>query len=52
MLNVLNRRELVIAVDNSGSTTISGSPIVEDANGGIFNGIFTATVIDANTFTY
>ena len=52
LLNVLNRRELVIAVDNSGSTTISGSPIVEDANGGIFKGIFTATVIDANTFTY
>ena len=52
IVRVVNRRELIIAVDDSGSTTISGSPIVEDANGGIFNGIFQAYNVTTNTFDY
>ena len=52
LLSVSNRRKVIIAVDASGPTTISGSPIVEDANGGIFNGLYAATVITPTTFSY
>jgi len=52
LISVVNRRKLIIAVDDSGPTTISGSPIVEDANGGIFNGLYAATVISPTVFTY
>ncbi|MCK5127640.1 MAG: hypothetical protein KAR42_15390 [candidate division Zixibacteria bacterium] len=52
LINVANRRKLTIAVDDSGSTTISGSPIVEDANGGIFNGFHQAVNITTTTFEY
>lgn len=52
LINVTNRRKLIIAVDDSGSTTISGSPIVENANGGIFNGFATAVNVTATTFDY
>ena len=52
IVRVINRRKLVIAVADSGSTTISGSPLVEDANGGIFNGLFQASNITTNTFDY
>lgn len=50
LLQVINRRKLVIAVADAGPTTISGSPIVEDANGGVFNGLFSATNLTASTF--
>lgn len=49
---VVNRRKLIIAVADSGSTTISGSPIVEDANGGLFNGLFPAVNVATTTFDY
>jgi len=52
LLSVLNRRKLIIAVADSGPTTISGSPIVEDANGGIFNGLFPAVNLTTTTFEY
>lgn len=52
LMSVVNRRKLIIAVDDSGPTTISGSPIVEDANGGIFNGIFQAANVTATTLEY
>ncbi len=52
LINVNNRRDIIIAVDDSGSTTISGSPIVEDASGGIFNGIYPVTNLTATTFDY
>ena len=52
LINVVNRRKLIIAVDDSGPTTISGAPIVENANGGIFNGIFQAANVTANTLEY
>lgn len=49
---VLNRRKLSIAVADSGPTTISGAPIVENANGGLFNGLVVATNVTATTFDY
>ncbi len=52
LISVVNRRKLIIAVDDSGSTTISGSPIAEDANGQIFNGIFQASNVTAMTLEY
>jgi len=52
LVDVINRRKLIITVVDSGPTTISGAPIFEDANGGIFNGIFSATNITASTFEY
>lgn len=52
LASVLNRRKLAIAVDDSGSTTISGSPLVDDANGGIFNGTFVISNVTTTTFEY
>lgn len=52
IVQIANRRMLLIAVDNSGATTISGTPIVEDANGGIFNGLFPAANVTLTTFEY
>lgn len=52
LLRVVNRRELIIAVADSGPTTISGSPIVENANGGIFSGDFEIFNTTATTFDY
>ncbi len=52
LLSVPSRRELIIAVTDAGPTTISGSPLVEDANGGIFNGLFPAANVTATTFEY
>ena len=52
LISVVNRRKLIIAVDDSGSTTISGLPIVEDANGGIFNGIFQVANVTTLTLEY
>lgn len=52
LIKVLNRNKLMINVTDSGPTTISGSPIVEDANGAIFNGLFPATNVTPTTFEY
>lgn len=52
IVRVVNRRELIIAVTDSGSTTISGAPLVENANGGLFNGIFQVYNVTTNTFDY
>jgi hypothetical protein len=52
LISVLNRREVIIAVDGSGSTTISGSPLIDDANGGVFNGLFPVSNVTTNTFEY
>lgn len=52
LVAVLNRRKLSIAVADSGPTTISGSPLVVDANGGVFNGLVAATNLTPTTFDY
>ena len=52
LIGVTNRRKLVIAVTDAGPTTISGSPIVENANGNIFNGFKAAANVTATTFEY
>lgn len=52
LLRVINRRKLLIAVTDAGPTTITGSPIVEDANGQLFNGLFVATNVGTTTFDY
>lgn len=52
IIQVVNRRKLIISVPDSGSTTISGSPIVENANAKIFNGLVTAANVTASTFEY
>jgi len=52
LLRVINRRKLMIAVTDAGPTTISGSPIVEDANGQLFNGLFVAVNVGTTTFDY
>lgn len=49
---VRNRRGLVIAVDDAGPVAISGAPLVDDANGGIFNGLVPATNVTPTTFEY
>lgn len=52
LVQVTNRRKVIIAVADSGPTTITGAPIVEDANGGVFNGLVPATNVTADTFEY
>lgn len=52
LISVTNRRKLIIAVTDSGPTTITGSPIVENANGGIFNGLFAIANTTETTFEY
>lgn len=50
--SVPNRRKIIIAVEDTGATTITGSPIIRDAGGKVFNGMFKATGITENTFNY
>lgn len=50
--SVPNRNKLIINVADAGPTTISGSPIVENANGEVFNGLVPAYNVTANTFDY
>ncbi|MCK4758726.1 MAG: hypothetical protein KAT69_01685 [Candidatus Aminicenantes bacterium] len=52
LIQIPNRRKIIIVVADAGPTTISGSPIVENANGGIFNGLFPITLINATQFEY
>ena len=52
LVQVTNRRELLISVADSGPTTISGTPLVEDANGNLFNGLVVATSVAGSTFEY
>lgn len=52
LVSVENRNKLIIAVADSGPTTISGTPIVEDANGALFNGLVPAVNVTASTFEY
>lgn len=52
LLNVKNRREITIAVSNSGATTATGSPLLVNANGAIFNGLVTASNVTATTLKY
>ena len=52
LISVLNRRKVIIAVTDAGPTTITGSPLVENANGGIFNGLYAATNVTTTTFDY
>lgn len=52
LVRIVNRRKILIAVADIGPTTISGSPIVENANGGIFNGLAPAANVTALTFEY
>lgn len=52
LLGVPNRNKLIIAVDDSGPTTISGSPLVDNGGVSIYNGLFPATNITTDTFEY
>lgn len=52
LLEVTNRRKIIIAVADSGATSISGSPLIDDANGGIFNGLFAIFNVTSITFDY
>jgi hypothetical protein len=52
LLRVFNRRKLMIAVADSGPTAITGSPLVDNANGNIFNGYQVAANVTATTFEY
>lgn len=52
LIKVVNRRKLIINVADSGPTTISGSPLVENANGNLFNGLVPAVNVAASTFDY
>jgi len=52
LIGVPNRNKLVIAVTDSGPTTISGTPLVNDANGSLFNGLFPVSNVAATTFDY
>ena len=52
LVKVVNRRKLIINVEDAGPTTITGAPLVENANGNIFNGLFPATNVTDSTFDY
>lgn len=52
LIKVVNRRKLIINVVDSGPSIISGSPIVENANGNIFNGLVPAVNVTTSTFDY
>lgn len=52
LVRVVNRRKIIISVSDSGPTTISGSPLVADANGGVFNGLVSAVNVSAAAFDY
>lgn len=52
LISVINRRKIIVSVDDSGSTTLSGSPLVEDANGELFNGVHEVSNVTATTFEY
>jgi len=52
LIRVINRRALMIAVTDAGPTTMTGSPIVENANGQLFNGLFVAVNVAPTTFDY
>lgn len=54
LLSVTNRRTFTIAVVDSGPTTATGSPILENGESALggYNGSFNITVLDANQFTY
>lgn len=49
---VVNRRELIISVQDSGATSISGAPLVNNANGGLFNGLQTVKNSQPRSFEY
>lgn len=52
LIRVHNRRKLSISVADSGSTTISGAPIVQAAGRNVFNGLFPVANVTASTFDY
>lgn len=52
LVKVHNRRKLSINVADSGPTTISGAPLVDNANGNIFNGVYAVSNVTATTFDY
>lgn len=52
LLRVINRRKIQIAVDDSYSATISGSPVITNANLNIFNGWVKAYNTTVTTFDY
>lgn len=52
IIRVINRRKLQIAVLDSGPTTISGAPLVENAGVNYFNGVFVVSNVTATTFEY
>lgn len=52
LLKVVNRRKLIIAVTDGGPTTISGSPLVDNANGAVFNGLVPVSNVTPTTFDY
>ena len=58
LLRVINRGgagegdSIVIAVPDTAPATISGSPLLDNANGSLFNGFYPAQNLTANTFEY
>lgn len=50
--SIPNRREIVITVLDSGSTSMTGSALVENANGDLFNGLFTVFDVNSGGFSY
>ena len=52
LIRVLNRRKVMIALDDSGATTMTGPGLLANANGNLFNGLHAATNVTANTFEY
>lgn len=52
LLRVINRRTLLIAVDDAGATTMTGPALVVGAAVDVFNGLHTATNVTPTTFDY
>ncbi len=54
LLSVANRKTFTVTVADSGPTTGTGSPVLENGESALagYNGSFNVTVIDSNVFTY
>jgi hypothetical protein len=52
IIGVPNRRAVLVSVSDAGATTYTSTPLIENANGGIYNGLFPATNLTSTTFDY
>lgn len=52
LIRVVTRRKVIIAIADSGATTMTGTGLLANANGNVFNGLHAATNVTPTTFDY